>query len=364
MSHCLGATVGVISRRLLGLMAVGVCALHAVPGWALNDIINGENATIDDYPMTGGMLAGSVIEAGGTQYDVKMMMCSSTLIAPDVVLLAAHCIDFEALEEQYGVQLDDVDVAFSRQADLTAFDGSPAEWPYDVAFAWEAVMHPGFNLQTLGGGLSENDDIGLLFLEEPILDVPHAFLPTPGEVGQIQEGNLVDVVGWGQQTSDQVPPAGSVQLKMQGQSYIAELAAYELQIGLDREDVRKCHGDSGGPSFMRVSGDWSDPMRLIGVTSHAYDQTDCNETGGVDTRVDYYLDWIDDEMRARCEDGSRSWCEIEGIVTPSASAALEDTEVSIEDVKITGCACSQGSPQAGLPWIMALLGLLAVRRDS
>jgi hypothetical protein len=354
---------GFISRWLLGGAALCVCALPVSPGWAFNDIINGEDATVDDYPMTGGMLAGSVVDFGGTEYEIKMMMCSATLIAPDVVLLAAHCIDFAALEEQYGIDLDAVDIVFSRQSDLTAFDGSPTEWPYDAAFAWEAVMHPGFNLQTLGGGLSENDDIGLLFLEEPILDVPHAFLPTLGEISQIQEGNVVDVVGWGQQTSDQVPPAGSVQLKMKGQSYIAELAAYELQIGLDQEDVRKCHGDSGGPTFMEVSGDWSDPMRLIGVTSHAYDQTDCNETGGVDTRVDYYLDWIDDEMRARCEDGTRSWCDIEGIVTPGANEESGASEVSVEDVKITGCACSQGSPLTGLPWMVPLFGLLAVRRE-
>ena len=55
-----------------------------------------------------------------------------------------------------------------------------------------------------------------------------------------------------------------------------------------------------------------------GVTSHAYDDSDCFETGGVDTRVDAFLDWIDDEMRLRCDDGTRAWCEVPGIVNPDS----------------------------------------------
>ena len=41
--------------------------------------------------------------------------------------------------------------------------------------------------------------------------------------------------------------------------------------------------------------DSGDGYRVIGVTSHAYDESDCNETGGVDTRSDYFLDWIEAE---------------------------------------------------------------------
>jgi uncharacterized protein (TIGR03382 family) len=58
-------------------------------------------------------------------------------------------------------------------------------------------------------------------------------------------------------------------------------------------------------------------MRLIGVTSRSADFTLCAEKGGYDTRVDAYLDWIDDEMRAACEDGTRVWCEEPGILPAS-----------------------------------------------
>ena len=76
------------------------------------------------------------------------------------------------------------------------------------------------------------------------------------------------VVGWGQQTSDQNPPAGTVGYKMHGTSHISETADYEFKVGEVESDVRKCHGDSGGPSFMEVETDSSENWRIVGVTSH------------------------------------------------------------------------------------------------
>ena len=91
------------------------------------------------------------------------------------------------------------------------------------------------------------------------------------------------------------------------------IAAAEFKVGEEVDDVRKCHGDSGGPSFWEAD----DGIRLVGVTSHAYDNTDCFETGGVDTRIDFYFDWIEENMVAKCNDGTRVWCEEKGILAPN-----------------------------------------------
>lgn len=323
-------------------------------------IINGDDAEEAYYPESGGLLAGTVLEFGGSEYELKMLMCSSTLIAPDVVLTAAHCIDFSYYEQMSGMPFDDVDLVFSRHADLSEYSGMPgASWPTDAVFAWEAVGHPGFSMNTMGIGLSENDDIALLFLEDAILNVEPALLPTRAEASSVAEGAIVDIVGWGQQTSDQTPPAGTVMYKMAGQSVIGEVSDYEFQVGPDTNDVRKCHGDSGGPTFVEVDGGG---YRVVGVTSHAYDMTDCRETGGVDTRVDHYLEWIDQEMRSRCEDGTRVWCEVDGIIPPGFDAeAVADG--SSEDVKVTGCGCSQGSAGNAGWWALGLVGLLIRRRQ-
>ena len=54
---------------------------------------------------------------------------------------------------------------------------------------------------------------------------------------------------------------------------------------------------------------------VIGITSHAYNEEDC-KIGGVDTRIDFWLEWIDLQMRAACDEGKRSYCTQPGIPTP------------------------------------------------
>ena len=335
---------------------------------AYDDIINGDSVSQSTYPETGGLLVGATISFDGFEYEFKMLMCSATLIAPDVVLLAAHCVDFDYFEAMAGLELSEVEVVFSRQSDLSAYTGMPQEWPSDAVFAWDAVSHEGFSMDAIGMGLSENDDIGLLFLEEAIDDVSPAVVVTSDEADAIVEGAVVDIVGWGQQTSDQTPPTGTVGIKMGGQSVIGEVADFEFQVGPNDSDVRKCHGDSGGPTFMEIDGG----VRIIGVTSHAYDMTDCRRTGGVDTRVDYYLDWIDNEMRARCESGERVWCDEEGILGPGSGAGGnltldEGTEsgalsVSLGDDNEGGCSCSSMPDRGSLAWLTVLLGVIGLRR--
>jgi len=125
-------------------------------------------------------------------------------------------------------------------------------------------------------------------------------------------------------------------------------------------------------------------VRVIGVTSHAYDWTDCREKGGVDTRVDYYLDWIDDEMRTRCESDERVWCDEEGIIPPddlgggstntdngqgNPSSEEQDDEgyppctfgydLDCEDEESGSCSTN---PRPGSwSWIVAILALIGLR---
>jgi hypothetical protein len=329
-------------------------------------IINGEEATEDDYPMTGGMLMDARMSFGGSgTYDIRSFVCSSTLIAPDVVLLAAHCIDPYAMTYGMG-DLEDVDIRWSRQADLSDHDGSTvADWPADAVPAWDWVMHTDWDMTAMGMGLSENHDIALIFLDEPVLDTPHAYLVSADEATQLQVGVEVDVVGWGQQVATgmwEQPPAGSYGYKIQGTSFINELAETEFQVGAVESDVRKCHGDSGGPSFMHVDADSEESLRLIGVTSHAYDTTDCDSTGGVDTRVDAYLGWIESELVSRCEDGTRAWCDQSGIVVAPLPVVSDDLLEEEEGRFGLGCSARTGLPTSWSGWALAMLGLVGLRR--
>lgn len=304
-------------------------------------IINGQDADEAIWPQTGGMLA----EIEG--YGVPLLMCSSTLIAPDVVLLAAHCIDPNTL----GGNIQQL--GWSRLADLEAWGtGTAGDWPDDTVFVGDYVANDGFSLSSLGMGLSENFDIGLLFLEEPVTDVDPAILPTVAESDQIAVGGVVTVVGWGYQDQN----GTEVGIKQVGDSDISDLAAYEFQVGAATEAVRKCHGDSGGPSFFDVTTDSPVKTRLIGVTSHTWDETDCSTTGGVDTRVDYYLDWIEEEMVQGCAGGARVWCDVPGILPPPGPP--RSAEEILESIRLVGCATAPGGGLlALLPAALAALGL-------
>jgi len=331
-------------------------------------IINGEDAGLDDYPMTGALIMQATFTYEKHTFPISSLVCSSTLIAPDVVLLAAHCVDDLLLTGGYG-KLEDEVLAWTRQSDLTDWDGYhylPA-WPLDAVTVRATVAHEDYSIFDFDTGLTENHDIALVFLDEALEGNPIAYLPSKDEALQIEEGLTVEVVGWGQQAATPAwkpPPAGSFAVKQMGESFIARLAPYEMQIGLEESDVRKCHGDSGGPTFLDIETTTDDAMRLIGVTSHSYDNSDCDHTGGVDTRVDYYLDWIDEHMRAACDDGTRVWCKEPGILVPPTTPPPEDTGVDDvgsdggdEEKGGCGCGTTGASP---LPAILA--GLLALRR--
>ncbi|MEC8382683.1 MAG: trypsin-like serine protease [Myxococcota bacterium] len=327
-------------------------------------IINGVNATADDYPMAGGLLMDGLISFSGFgDQPLHSFICSSTLIAPDVVLTAAHCIDESALTFGFGT-VENLEVRWSRQSDLTSWDGSnpSSPWPEDAVAAWDWVAHPDFDMQDFDIGIAENNDIALVFLDRPITDIPHAYLPTDNLGELLNVGDEVNVVGWGQQTATSqfdAPPQGTFAIKQQGASTISELGRYEFQVGALTEEVRKCHGDSGGPSFLEMNG----ALRVVGVTSHAYDDSDCFETGGVDTRVDAFLDWIDDEMRLRCDDGTRAWCEVPGIVNPDSMGNNAGNSDEEDSEKRSGCSSTAHPAQ----WLLVLLSMVAFgyrRRQS
>ncbi|MEN0061752.1 MAG: trypsin-like serine protease [Myxococcota bacterium] len=337
---------------------------------APSPIINGERGTNGEWREAGGLIVEATIELGGDYPGLRsrQLWCSATLIAPDVVLTAAHCIDVDGLlqeGENQGVQafgLSDLDFVFAPTTDLTPHQfelellGGFEELPASAIRATDWVAHPGFDLAELSLGLARNADIGLVFLEEAFEGRPFGILPTAEEGAALDVDDDLVIVGWGQQAQDGI--AGTKQV---ADSFIAEINRWELKVGEVAEDGRKCHGDSGGPSFREYDTDSSEPWRVIGVTSHAYDQTDCRLTGGVDTRVDAFLDWIDTTMREACADGTRVWCETEGIIAPPNAEGLFAWELP-EEAEL--CGCQSTSPGSGLAWLMVVPGLLVARRRS
>jgi hypothetical protein len=261
---------------------------------------------LKDFPATGVLLFTTERDEGL----VGSMLCSASLIAPDVVIAAGHC------DLSLFIDTDKpIDYYFSTKLDVSDFGPKFSELPDHTVKIAKMVPHPDFNLENVGVGLRETKDIMLLFLEEPITDIKPAKLMSRAEADLLKEGADVDIVGYGRR---HVVSLGrkDVGVKYQGPSTIKRIGDYEMQIGSGGGDAHKCHGDSGGPTYMIVDkGTRREHTALIGITSHAYDHSDC-WNGGVDTRVDRYLDWIDATLEEACADGSRPACAD----APTASA--------------------------------------------
>lgn len=363
---------------LSALPACGGASVEAAATTETQAIINGEacSEAVDASAMAI-MLDATLSFPGQGEVDVTQVLCTGTLIAPDVVMLAAHCLDTNSLTFGFGDVLR-ADFYVSFEADLSRFaeaaGGEPLPIPASAVPVRATVANSAFDINALGQGTSGNEsDIALLFLAAAITDVQPEIVITREEADQLVVGKAVRISGWGQQVQTsgpfEAPPPGTVGIKVCGDSTLDELGPALMQVGAAPSAVRKCHGDSGGPTYTEVTTSSRFKRRVIGVTSRAYDQEDCGK-GGVDTRVDAYLDFLDAEMTRRCTDGSRVFCDVKGIIPASfydnggvaeGEGEDDDDDDDIGPVTPPGCPGCAGTP-AELGVSFALLALLRRRR--
>jgi MYXO-CTERM domain-containing protein len=197
-------------------------------------------------------------------------LCTGTLVAPDIVLTAAHCVSPAVL----GM----FDPSLNTQAAVTAATS--------VAFVQAAmtIPHPGFNANALG-----DNDIGIIKLVTPVTDRA----PTPMNFNHddAPPGIVVTMVGYGESQAGNQQSAGT-EFVLQQKTTVP--CAQLPQFGVSDNNVLcwpqtdgtgKCEGDSGGPSFLTISG----VVKVVGVTS--FGDQNC-AMGGIDTRPDAEKDWV------------------------------------------------------------------------
>ena len=266
-------------------------------------IISGQQSGPDDFPTTGAI----VVFAQTFQGPQGGFSCTGTLIAPDVVLTAGHCVEVPPQARSFTLY-------FTLTRDVSDYGAPQFQLPARTVEVRRFEAHPGWRgIQQMGQprGLGEHDDIALLYLDTPIDDVAPAALADPEMADEIFRGAVVQIAGYGQRTTEmprpgmRPPPSG---VQFHATSEIADVGEAEMQVGTVFPTPQKCHGDSGGPSYMDIDDGRLPRRRLVGVTSRGYnDDSDC-EVGGVDTRVDHYWSWIDESMRRACTMGDRSHC--------------------------------------------------------
>ena len=256
---------GTVWERNLRSLLIGAITVVAGAGTAFAGpfYIVGGNAE------TGHPAAGALI------YDNEQS-CTGTLIAPRVVLTAAHCLaDFNSSQgHSFYIGNDANDLSSGTVIEIT-----------------ELIPHAEFTND------GNSHDIGLVRLAE---DAPiNAVSFNSQEMDDSFIGQNPLFVGYGV-TSGQAEDSG---LKRSVNVPITSFEADGFRYA--QPNTGTCFGDSGGPALLEVDGS----LKVIGVTS--WGDQDCAEFG-VNTRTDLYTDFIEcvvangEDCGGRVIDGSAS----------------------------------------------------------
>ncbi len=209
-------------------------------------------------------LARSVVTIIGSHGTV----CSGSLIAPNIVLTAGHCI---APDTSY------------RVLDYTT-------QPPRLLTAQKAMAHPQFNLKTMLAHRA-TADVALLLLPSAVPSKVPALLGTPRI--PVVPGARFTVAGVGVTVSggdDGVGTIRSASLVATGQPSGFQIRLVDPATNNIRSGLGACTGDSGAPAFEDQDG----RAVIVGVVSWSTGAKNSDGCGGLTgvTPLTVYRDWI------------------------------------------------------------------------
>jgi MYXO-CTERM domain-containing protein len=212
-------------------------------------------------------------------YNTQGAMCTGTLIAPKVVLTAAHCI--------HGMSISSLNIIFGTDIQTGTWIGVDT-----------ATVHPSYDP---GGGYDAPvNDIALVRMEQnapsgvaTIPYLPQAYGLTSQDVGAPLTFVGFGTTGSGTQNTQKFYFDGSLGSVCEGPStcYYSGAELAPRTIGYSNQAGGPCSGDSGGPALYEINGQ----EYVAGVTS--YGDQNC-EYFGVSTKVDKFQTFIEDFIGA------------------------------------------------------------------
>lgn len=290
-------------------------------------VISGSTVSSADVASTGrwsAVVAVFATDSTGTR------LCTGTVIAPNWVATAAHCIADEQ-NAQVALSADDVFVAPNVTSTQNAGDS--------LVPAVSTHVNSGFSWTNASW------DVALIELERTIPTTPFA-LPDPLRPNTYVAGTTDNVAGFGRSQATNSASSGTLrsgrleQVNAQAcETYNPGSGTYSdcYLPGSNRQAT--CFGDSGGPLVRYDSTQGNTPV-LWGITSTGPDPCDAATSGqfapSYETRVTSVVDWLRATMAGTTYVPKPSTAARGGTVTASTATKASGTTSTTAHTPSTG----------------------------